>query len=154
MRALTALQSFQFGNTDEHKGSRYPLADLRPLAGLPLTSLVCNHSEVTDLAPLRGMALTNLKCIGSPIRDLNALRGMALLALDCRQTAVRDLGPIRKMPLHYLFCDLMVATNGPNRGHIRSLDALKEINGRSPIDFWKQPCDYTPPTGTPIIRRD
>ena len=154
VRALVALQSFQFGNTDEPKGPRYPLADLRPLAGLPLTSLVCNRTEVTDLAPLRGMPLTNLKCIGSPIRDLNALRGMELLELDCRQTAVRDLGPLRKMPLRYLYCDLAVATNGPNRGHIRSLEALKEINGRQPPDFWKQPSDYTPPTGTPVIRRD
>ena len=101
------------------------------------------------------MALTNLKCSGSPIRDLNVLRGMSLLELDCRRTAVRDLGPLRKMPLHYLYCDVTVATNGPNRGVIRSLEpTLKEINGRLPADFWKQPCDYTPPTGTPVIRRD
>ena len=92
---------------------------------------------------------------GSPIRDLNVLRGMSLLELDCRRTAVRDLGPLRKMPLHYLYCDVTVATNGPNRGVIRSLEpTLKEINGRLPADFWKQPCDYTPPTGTPVIRRD
>jgi serine/threonine protein kinase len=155
VRALTALQNFQFGNTDELNGPRYPLADLRPLAGLPLTALVCNRTEVSDLAPLRNMALTNLKCSGSPIRDLNVLRGMSLLELDCRRTAVRDLGPLRKMPLHYLYCDVTVATNGPNRGVIRSLEpTLKEINGRVPADFWKQPCDYTPPTGTPVIRRD
>ena len=155
VRALPALQSVQFGNSEAPKGPRYPLADLRPLAGLQLTSLSCIRTEVADLAPLQGMPLTSLKCTGSPIHDLKALRGMALLEFDCRQTAVRDLAPLRQMPLRYFYCDVAVATNGPNRGVIRSLDpTLKEINGRLPVDFWKQPGDYAPPTGTPIIRRD
>jgi serine/threonine protein kinase len=154
VRALTTLQSFRVGSSDDPKGPRYRLADLGPLRGLPLTSVICNRTAVTDLSPLRGMALTSLKLSGSPVTSLQPLRDMALLELDCRKTAVTDLSPLRKMPLRYLYCDLTVATNGPNRGVIRSLDKLKEINGVTPDSFWKQPCDYTPPTGAPVIRRD
>lgn len=154
VRALTTLQSFRVGSNDDPQGPRYRLADLGPLRGLPLTSVICNRTAVTDLSPLRGMALTSLKISGSPVSSLQPLRDMALLELDCRKTAVTDLSPLRKMPLRYLYCDLTVATNGPNRGVIRSLDKLKEINGITPDAFWKQPCDYTPPTGAPLIRRD
>ena len=155
VRALTALQSFQFGNAEDLTGPRNQLSDLRPLQDLPLVSVICNNTEVTTLAPLRGKALTTLKCAGSPINDLLPLRGMGLLELDCRKTAVTDLNPLRKMPLRYLFCDISVATNGPNRGVIRSLDpTIREVNGCAPDAFWKQPRDYTPPTGKPIIRRD
>lgn len=155
VRALTALQSFQFGSGEDLAGPRYPLSDLQPLQGLPLVSVICNNTEVSTLAPLNGMALTTLKCAGSPVTDLLPLRGMQLLECDCRKTAVTDLGPLRKMPLRYLFCDVAVATNGPNRGVIRSLDTtIREVNGCAPDAFWKQPRDYTPPTGKPLIRRD
>ena len=154
VRALTSLQSFRFGSGEDLKAPRYRLSDLSPLRGLPLTSIVCQRTSVTDLSPLRGMALTSLKLYGSPVNNLQVLRGSELLELDCRKTAITDLAPLRKMPLRYLYCDVTVATNGPNRGVIRSLDKLKEINGVPPDTFWKQPRDYTPPTGTPVIRRD
>ncbi len=154
VRALTSLQSFRFGSGEDFKGPRYRLADLSPLRGLPLTSVVCQRTSVTDLTPLRGLALTSLKLAGSPVNSLQVLRGSELLELDCRKTAITDLSPLRKMPLRYLYCDVTVATNGPNRGVIRSLDKLKEINGVPPDTFWKQPREYTPPTGAPLIRRD
>jgi hypothetical protein len=151
VRALTALQGFLCGDTDDKSAKRSKLEDLRPLHNLPLQALTCTRTEVSNLAPLQGMPLRQLWCKGTRISDLKPLRGLPLVALDCQETLVRDLAPLRNTALQYLFCDVTVATNGPNRGVIRSLKQLKQINGKTPAEFWVRPCAYG---DLSIIKRD
>ncbi|HWA98804.1 MAG TPA: protein kinase [Pirellulales bacterium] len=70
------------------------VADLSPLAGLPLKNLICKHSQVSDLSPLRGMPLTTLIIPNSQVSDLAPLKGMPLSALDVRSTPLADITPL------------------------------------------------------------
>ncbi len=78
--------------------------DLAPLAGMPLESLNCGYTRVEDLSPLKGLPLTKLQCSMSPVTDLSPLQGLPLQQLLCQETRIRDLSPLADMPLHYLSC--------------------------------------------------
>jgi len=77
------------------------LADLGPLAGLPLRELILKYTAVTDLSPLRGMKLQQLE-IPSGVSDLSPLADMPLEKLGFASTRVQDFSVLRGMPLTYL----------------------------------------------------
>src|SRR5262249_47066116 len=57
---VRALRSLQKINLSSPRGGS-KLADLSPLAGLPLTSVICAGTAVDDLSPLKGMSLKYLE---------------------------------------------------------------------------------------------
>jgi len=135
----------------EAKGA---LADLTPLAGLRLTGLWCQNTQVRDLGPLQGMPLTVLSCSHTPVADLAPLRGMPLTVLSCDNTQVSDLAPLAGMPLTVLWCnDAGVADLSPlssvplkelrcdfradrDTGVLRGIRTLQKINDQNAAMFW------------------
>jgi hypothetical protein len=79
-----------------------PIADLAPLAGLPLHELVLSGTQVEDLTPLAGMPLRILDLADTAVRDLRPLQGMQLSELNIQGADVSDLTPITGMPLRRL----------------------------------------------------
>jgi hypothetical protein len=103
VRALTGLEDLVCSGTAERRGS---VADLSPLRGMPLKSLVFTDNQVSDLSPLRGMPLKTLGFQRNlAIKDLKPLEGMPLEFLDCAHTNVADLSPLKGMKLKQLGCD-------------------------------------------------
>ncbi len=107
----------------EHDGlavemSRAGIEDLSPLAGMPVTSLVCWGNRITSLEPLRGMPLKNLNCAGNPVRTLEPLRELPLESLRCEACGVTTLEPLREMRLVTLNCSENRLSDGlePLRG--------------------------------------
>jgi Leucine-rich repeat (LRR) protein len=102
------------------------VADLKPLAKLPLQQLRLNSTPVTNLASLRGMPLTTLGMSGcTKITDLSPL-------VDCRKLTALTLPP-----------------NAKDIEFLRSLPQLKRLSYEpDPIDgyrpdktaaeFWKE----------------
>ncbi|HEX4132581.1 MAG TPA: SUMF1/EgtB/PvdO family nonheme iron enzyme [Pirellulales bacterium] len=91
LRALPGLTQLDCSGI----GSKHSqVADLSPLEGLPLKSLICKHSRISDLSPLRGMPLTTLIVPSSQVSDLSPLKGMPLTGFDCRSAPVADLSPL------------------------------------------------------------
>ncbi|MFH0954243.1 MAG: protein kinase [Verrucomicrobiota bacterium] len=80
------------------------ILDLKPLRGLPLTTLYCNGNDIRNLEPLRGMKLATLNCGANPIKNLEPLRGMPLIKLLCEGCPVESLEPLQDMPLTMLNC--------------------------------------------------
>jgi internalin A len=80
-----------------------PIADLRPLSGMPLRMLGLERTRVTDLSPLKGMKLEKLYLNEVPVSDLSPLAGMPLVELMMPQTAVSDVGPLRGAPVRALW---------------------------------------------------
>ncbi len=99
------------------------LADLTPLAGMPISRIELTGSKVIDinvlaemplvrvrlidtrlrgLAPLTGKALTHLTISHSDVADLTPLKGMPLVQLDLSDSPVADLTPLKGMPLKTL----------------------------------------------------
>ena len=66
------------------------LADLAPLAGLPIAILTLNSCPVTDLAPLRGLPLRELRITNAKVKDLRPLAVMELRTLVLDETLVED----------------------------------------------------------------
>lgn len=81
------------------------VADLAPLAGMPLEELVCGR-EVSDLSPLRGMPLRMLDVSGSRLSDLAPLQGLPLEELRLDGSGVNDLEPLRNLPLKRLHANV------------------------------------------------
>jgi serine/threonine protein kinase/Leucine-rich repeat (LRR) protein len=134
MLAGMPLKSFAIsGNWD--------LTNIEPLKGMPLTSFVCDNTQVADLSPLGGMPLTILVCPVTKVADLSPLKGMPLEELYCHQTLITDLSPLAGMKLKKL-------TFTPNPGlkglqAIRQMDSLAEIGTAqdkmiSSSEFWKK----------------
>lgn len=82
------------------------IGDLSPLTGMPLMvlDLAYNGGKIIDLSPLQGMPLTWLDIVNAQVADLSPLAGMPLTHLVCGATKVTDLSPLRSMPLIYLNC--------------------------------------------------
>jgi serine/threonine protein kinase len=80
------------------------IADLRPLAGMPLASLdLSGCDKITDIEPLRGMPLRTLILAGTDVVELRPLGTMPnLRALDLSYTRVSNLEPLRTAPLDSL----------------------------------------------------
>ena len=56
-----------------------PIADLTPLAGMPLELLRCQGSNVTDLTQIKGMPIKSLWLDFQPARDTALLCAMPSL---------------------------------------------------------------------------
>jgi formylglycine-generating enzyme required for sulfatase activity/tRNA A-37 threonylcarbamoyl transferase component Bud32 len=110
------------------------LADLSPLAGLPLTFLACGNTQVSDLTPLKGMPLTILSVDNTAVSDLSPLAGMPLTILWCDKTKVADLSPLAGMPLVELKCDAAVAAQ--HAALLRGMKTLAKINDMTAAMFW------------------
>jgi len=84
--------------------------DLKPLAGIPLTTLNLSNPdpkpayELSDLSPLKGMPLTELYLQhAANVRSLAPLAGMPLKILNLHHVAlVTDISPIKDLPLEDL----------------------------------------------------
>jgi serine/threonine-protein kinase len=117
--ALRKLQRLHLTATRDRQAA---LADVSALAGLQLTVLDCNSTQVADLSPLRGQPLEDLNVRachkltsleplkGMKLRRLNisnnmalsdfsALQGMPLESFEFIQTRMRDLEVVRGAPL-------------------------------------------------------
>ncbi|MBA4182179.1 MAG: hypothetical protein C0506_16455, partial [Anaerolinea sp.] len=103
LRVLTGLTNLNCKGTGEQVGL---LADLSPLAELPLTSLDCSNSAVSDLSPLKKMKLSRLNCSRTKVAELKPLAELRLTFLECSETHITDLSPLEGMPLVYLSCAL------------------------------------------------
>ena len=80
------------------------IEDLKPLRGIPITSLVCWGNRIRTLEPLQGAPLTRLNCAGNPIETLEPLRGMPLSVLRCEACNIHSLAPLKGLPLTMLSC--------------------------------------------------
>jgi len=124
-----------------------PIADLSPLAGLPIAILNLDGTKVADLAPLRGMPLVNLRFNCPSVTDLSPLQGMKLKLLNIGGCPVSDLSPLQGMPLE----DLTLAVKDwtkPQEGktHVADLTPLRGLPlRRLKIDGTNDP-DLTPLT--------
>jgi serine/threonine protein kinase/Leucine-rich repeat (LRR) protein len=81
------------------------IADLTPLAGLPLRSLVLSGcTGIADLTPLAGLSLDSLDLSGctriTDFAPLHEFRSLTWLSL--RDTGVTDLSPLEGLPLEAL----------------------------------------------------
>jgi len=101
--ALKRLRSLVLSPSSPEQRSK--LADLSPLAGLPLEKFWCFQNSVADLSPLEGMPLADLGCHYTKVSDLSPLKGMRLKNLNFRQTRVSDLTPLAGMPLEMVHCE-------------------------------------------------
>jgi hypothetical protein len=140
VRALTRLESLECCGSPDRRGM---VADLSPLRGLPLKTLIVLDNQVSDLSPLRGMPLKTLNCQRNVvIKDLSPLEGMPLELLDCAHTNVADLSPLKGMKLKHLSCDqTLVSDLAPLRG--MALEVLSVAHsGRV--------TDLTPLRGMPL----
>lgn len=104
LRALPGLTVLNLAvpNQPDGRTQKGALADLSPLAGMPLTNLCCPNCEVQDLSPLKGMPLKELKVHGTSVRDLGPIGDVPLSVLSIATTHVADLSPLRGMRLEYL----------------------------------------------------
>jgi serine/threonine protein kinase len=111
------------------------VADLTPLQDMPLVFVAISGTPVRDLTPLKDMPLLVLSCAGTHVSDLMPLRGMALTMLDAADAPLADLTPLQGMPLQNLWCPVKPGRDLPV---LRSLAAVKEINGKPAPELWKQ----------------
>jgi serine/threonine protein kinase/Leucine-rich repeat (LRR) protein len=121
------------------------VSDLSPLAGMPLTGLHCTFTDISDLTPLAGMPLERLDCFGTPIADLSPLAGMPLTHLDCGRTQVSDLTPLKGMKLTELFC---------HNTAVSDLTPLKGMNLKMLRCAYSKVSDLAPLRGMPLTELD
>ena len=79
--------------------------NLRPVAGMPLRELYLAYTAVDDLAPLAGRPLQSLTIAFAPVKDLQPLAEMPLVYLHLSGTKVESLSPLKGMPLRALHLD-------------------------------------------------
>jgi serine/threonine protein kinase len=103
VRALKFLESLDCSGTVEYQGK---LADLSPLRGLRLRTLVCGDNLIAELSPLQGMPLEKLHIYRNPLlQNLTPLTGMPLTDLAIAHTRVADLSPLKQMKLRFLYSE-------------------------------------------------
>ncbi len=113
------------------------LDDLRPLAGLTLSSLDVSGTSVRDLAPVRMLQLHShiyYLCIeGTRVDSLEPLRRLPIQHLDLRHTPVTDLAPLADCRLEEVDFDWPA---GPDPAPLKQCKGLKQINNEAAADFW------------------
>jgi hypothetical protein len=124
------------------RGAAGKLIDLRPLTGLPLTSLsLAGNRRVSDLAPIRELRLEELNLSATDVKDLSPLTGMktpdgqfTLKRLHLPQPET-DLTPIAALPL----TDLTGVFNPTQaRAALKVFPKLKTIDGKPVAEFDKK----------------
>jgi serine/threonine protein kinase len=110
------------------------VADLKPLAGMPLSELDIGYTSVSDLQPLRGMPLIRLNLSGlRELSDLEPLRRLPLRTLTLSYCNISDLSPLRGLPLRSLtvaHCD--VSDLSPLRGMALTHLVVELARGKIP----------------------
>jgi Leucine-rich repeat (LRR) protein len=154
LRALADLRAVNCGATQ--------VADLSPLAGLPLLHLTCGATPVADLSPLKGMSLTAIQCGGTRVADLSPLKGMPLTSVNCISTPVSDLSPLAGMPLTNLGChDTLISDLAPLKGMPLTVFScgMTQVSDLSPLAGmpltslgcgWSRVSDLSPLAGMPL----
>lgn len=93
------------------------VSDLTPLAGMPLESLECFSTRVSNLSPLKGLPLTYLNLSNTQVTNLTPLKGSRLTNLSCSNSRVADLSPLAGMPLANFSCNVsQVSDLSPLKG--------------------------------------
>ncbi len=134
------------------------LADLRPVAGMPLASLNANGTAVADLSPLRDMPLADLRVAGTQIRTLEPLRGLPLVELDINNTAVVSLGPLQGMKVRFLACgntrvsDLSPLAGMPIRHLVCNFTPVSDLSPLKSMPLEILRCDFKPERDAEILR--
>lgn len=118
---------------------KVPLKDLSPLKTTRLEKLLIMGASITDISPLKDLPLTDLELWCTDVSDISPLKGMHLknLNIDSSESArVEDLTPLEGMELE----TLKFHANGVNKAIeiVRGMKSLKEINGMTPEEFWKE----------------
>jgi len=127
LQRLTALQVLDISNNQ--------VADLLPLQGLKLRTLIVAGNPVEDLSALRHMPLETLDLNGTFVADLKQLQSLPLKQLDIRATQVRDLWPLEEVSaLRILDCYFRPKRDAET---LRRMKFLRELNGRSVEKFWE-----------------
>lgn len=103
VKALVNLKAFSCGGSAPGASS---LSDLRPLQGLPLTTLALTNTQVADLTPLSNMPLQSLQLEWTLVSDLTPLKTMPLVNLDIGATQVKELTALAGRPLTRLCCNV------------------------------------------------
>lgn len=118
---------------------RQEIADLSPLAGLPLTTLALCENRISDLSPLTGLTeLETLYLGGNPIADcgpLSGLTGLRLLNLDGTVTgpaAPENLGFLNGLALQ----ELSLGRTLPRDG---DWSPLAVQTGLETLSLWEPP---------------
>ena len=125
VRALSNLRLLDCRGEAVIGAKRNVLADLSPLEGMALGTLMIGHSEVADLSPIKNAQLAYLDCSYTKVSDLSPIKGMPLKTLSISNTQINDLSPIREMSLTNVIClDTQVADLSP----LQNMKTLTSIN--------------------------
>ncbi|MCL2071615.1 MAG: serine/threonine protein kinase [Oscillospiraceae bacterium] len=108
--------------------SSQSIADLTPLTGMKLETIVLADNYIGNLVPLKDMVtLRKLDVCQNPLRDLTPIsRLLSLEYLDISQTQVTDLSPI--VELTKLETLSLVYTDVSDIGVLSSLTNLREVD--------------------------
>ncbi len=117
------------------------LADLAPLAGMRLNTLVCGQTRVRDLSPLAGMPLASLTIDHTEVSDLTPLAKMPLVYLHLGASKVTDLAPLKDLPVVNLNA---FGTNVTDLSPLMGMNLLDVELESAPV------ADLTPLKGMPL----
>jgi Leucine-rich repeat (LRR) protein/tRNA A-37 threonylcarbamoyl transferase component Bud32 len=144
---LSPLAGMPLGKLDLAKCTK--VTDLSPLRGMSLTELVVSGTGVTSLEPLHGMGslqelsigLTNDVDAMAPVSDLSPLAGLRLKEISVDGCPVTSLEPLRGMPLETL---------GIRSTGVSDLSPLKGMPLQK-LDVTSVPVtDFSPLKGLPL----
>src|SRR5262249_23156740 len=131
--------------------------NLEPLRGLPLKWF--SGVGAVDLSPLAGMPLETLTLPGnSGYHEADVLRTTrSLKTLSTGWWPINRVGPLAKLPLTQLHLSVTMPRDlhllkdmkslesiqlsydeSRHRDALRAMTWLKSINGKPPVDFWKE----------------
>ena len=132
------------------------VADLRPLRGMmKLDRLYMDNISVADLAPIAKLPLTSLTIWGFAGRDLRPLQGMKLKYLNCGMSKVDDLTPLRGMPLEYLCLNISeVSDLTPLKGMKLKTLLVEHSHVHDLGPAWDMPLEYLALAGTTVADLD
>jgi serine/threonine protein kinase len=132
------------------------LSDLSPLEGMQINWLNLSHTGVRDLEALRNVELTGgLLIENTAVNDLSPIADKPLVEVHCAGSKVQDLKPLAGKKLIILTMPagatpwsvaadmpLVKLKFTPDEQHdvtlFRRMKTLKEINGLSAEEFWRE----------------
>jgi len=102
-----------------------PVADLAPLSGMPLHTLMLDNTDVSDLTPLIGTPIKILSISGTKVRDLSPLIHLELEEIHMMKIQVDDLSILKKCNIRVLRMDY----DPSQRDLVKSIPGLERFNG-------------------------
>ena len=117
-------------------------SNLAPLHGMPLLRLFLNGTGVSSLEPLRGMnSLDTLQVVGTSVTDLSPLQGLRIHKLNLMRSEVSSLAPLRGMPLEELNVEATA---------VADLSPLAGMPLKTFVGSGTSVQDFTPLSGLPL----